>query len=1021
LTRITPTIIWLIASGLGLGALAHAQSPATQDSLFQGRFANPSLLPDQNDGAKPLRTIDGQMQLPIGDPAVDRARNPRAAASGFPAQSPMNGTTSLEPLPSGPGQATPTQRPLPSGPGQAPPTQRPRQGGTRSATPNTQPPARTPPAQPAQRVPTPPVPGEAEQQIQFDPSGLVTMHVNELDVRQLLELLSRRSGLNILVSPKVSGTITANFEGTTVDAVLKAVIKLANLVEKTEGPIHYLYTKGELDDDAEITKREKILTRVYKLNYVRSDELLTMIRPFLSEEVGRKRVSVTPSYRFGIGESATFVSGGAGAGGAGGGGASTSNTGGPTNQGAAGGGSTQGGYQPPTGANSNSDSDLLIIQDYESNLKIVDQIIERIDRRPFQVLIEAVIISVDLERTRQLGVNFGLVDNLGTALGTIGSGASLNNNVGFNPTQLLTTAGQIAGSATDPTGFTSGTTGGAKFGFVSNNVTGFIQALETIGSTKILASPRILVLNKQRAEIQLGTRLGFQTFSQNFTSTIQQVQFLNTGTLLRIRPFISEDGMVRMELHPERSSGTVTNNIPNQQTAELTTNVMVPDGATLVIGGLMEDEDDYSIQGLPGLARLPLLGYLFGFRAKSEGRRELVVLLTPHIWSADQVMTHGPGTIMGGHTLDGTKWAGPASADGTSPTQASAGLAAAGSQSAESVRPGAEPEVALAAGDATTGQTGAPLAASPRTAPAGTPAPPAEANTNGRSQDPPPPKRGFFRSFFERTARRFDPEKPAHPQPIAATPDPYQVCDPITRPPDPAAAAPDSPVIPASITKAETPPIQRDEMVSRASATASPAMSFSSGSARSGPRSAAVAGAVNGGDSTNVQSPPVQAAGGWVPAYSPRPASQGGWLPATQTRRPGGARTSPSNQATSRASNRSSDVSSSDLDGRSRRIPPSTSFDRDGRTTGVDPDLTASDSSGSTSHIATAPGRRTRPFHVVRPHETLRSIARDYLGDSRRADEIAELNQDRIAATGTLVPGQTLVLPADAASTRRSN
>ena len=255
------------------------------------------------------------------------------------------------------------------------------------------------------------------------------------------------------------------------------------------------------------------------------------------------------------------------------------------------------------------------------------------------MLIEAVIISVDLERARELGVNFALVDNLGTALGTIGSGTSLNNNVGFNPTQLLTTAGKIAGATTDPTGFASATNG-AKFGFVANNVTGFIQALETIGSTKILASPRILVLNKQRAEIQLGSRLGFQTFSQNFTSTIQQVQFLNTGTLLRIRPFISEDGMIRMEIHPERSSGTVTNNIPNQQTAELTTNVMVPDGATLVIGGLMEDEDDYSIQGLPGLSRMPALGYLFGFRQKNEGRRELVVLLTPHIWSPEVGMPH---------------------------------------------------------------------------------------------------------------------------------------------------------------------------------------------------------------------------------------------------------------------------------------------------------------------------------------------------------------------------------------------
>jgi type IV pilus secretin PilQ/predicted competence protein len=469
------------------------------------------------------------------------------------------------------------------------------------------------------------------------------MHVNELDIRQLLELLSRRSRMNILVSPKVTGVVTANFEGVTVDQVLRALIKLADLTEKQEGSIHYIYTKAELQDEAEFTKKERILTRVYKLNYVRSDELLGIIRPFLSADVGQRRLAVSPSYRFGISESATFVSGGGqamSAGGISGGGAGVAGPGGAP---PSGGGPTIAGFQPPTGGNSLSDFDHLIVQDYESNLKIVDQIIERIDVRPVQVLIEAVIVSVDLEHDRQLGVNFGVVDNLAEALGEIGSGTALNGNVGFTPAKLLTATGKIAQSAaaTDPTGFTSAAEG-IKFGFVANNVTGFVRALETIGSTKILASPRVLVLNKQRAEIQLGARLGFQTLSQNFTSTIQQVQFLNTGTLLRLRPFVSDDGMVRMEIHPERSSGVVTNNIPNQQTAELTTNVMVPDGATLVIGGLMEDQDEYQMQGLPLLSRLPALGYLFGVRQKSEGRRELVVLLTPHIWSPELAMAHGP-------------------------------------------------------------------------------------------------------------------------------------------------------------------------------------------------------------------------------------------------------------------------------------------------------------------------------------------------------------------------------------------
>jgi general secretion pathway protein D len=558
-------------------------------------------------------------------PDSDRQKGQAGAGSELP---------SAQPLPSSGTQATPGAGQSSAQPGQVapPPTPRPPAGP-----PGRNQPARAP--QPSGRPAT-----DAAQQIQFDTKGLVTMHTNELDVRQLLELLSRRSGMNILVSPRVTGTITANFEGVTVEKVLKAIIKLANLVDKEEGAIHYIYSQEEVRDEAEFTKKERILTKVYKLSYVRADEILGVIRPFLSRDVGRQRISVTPSYRFGISEAVTFTSGGAGAmGPLSGGGGSSSGSPGPGGAAPTGGGPTINGFQPPTGGNSISDFDHLIIQDYESNLKIIDQIIQRIDVRPIQVLIEAVIVSVDYEHDRELGVNLGLVDNLGLTMATIGSGTALNGNVGFTPTKLLTTSGTIAQpTVVDGNGFTSATNG-VKFGFVTNNVTGFIRALETIGNTKILASPRILVLNKQRAEIQLGTRLGFQTLSQNFTSTIQQVQFLNTGTLLRLRPFVSDDGMVRMEIHPERSSGTVTNNIPNQSTAELTTNVMVPDGATLVIGGLIEDEDDYTYQGLPGLSRWPALGFLTGVNQKTEGRRELVVLLTPHIWSPDPVMAHALG------------------------------------------------------------------------------------------------------------------------------------------------------------------------------------------------------------------------------------------------------------------------------------------------------------------------------------------------------------------------------------------
>ena len=90
------------------------------------------------------------------------------------------------------------------------------------------------------------------QQLQIDRDGLITMHVNELDVRVLLELLSRRSGANILVSPNVSGNITANFEKVTQDQLLSSVLKLANLEAKHEGTIQYIYTQEEMRAEQEV-------------------------------------------------------------------------------------------------------------------------------------------------------------------------------------------------------------------------------------------------------------------------------------------------------------------------------------------------------------------------------------------------------------------------------------------------------------------------------------------------------------------------------------------------------------------------------------------------------------------------------------------------------------------------------------------------------------------------------------------------------------------------------------------------
>jgi type II secretory pathway component GspD/PulD (secretin) len=123
------------------------------------------------------------------------------------------------------------------------------------------------------------------------------------------------------------------------------------------------------------------------------------------------------------------------------------------------------------------------------------------------------------------------------------------------------------------------------------------------------------------------------------TSTVENIQFLNVGTLLRIRPFVTPDGMIRMEVHPERSTGDVVDGIPRTRTNEITTNVMVPNGCTVVLAGLIEEEDVVSLDGVPGLSRLPYLGPFFRREKVTTRRKELVVTLTPRIVNPSTILT----------------------------------------------------------------------------------------------------------------------------------------------------------------------------------------------------------------------------------------------------------------------------------------------------------------------------------------------------------------------------------------------
>jgi len=152
-------------------------------------------------------------------------------------------------------------------------------------------------------------------------------------------------------------------------------------------------------------------------------------------------------------------------------------------------------------------------------------------------------------------------------------------------------------------------------------------------------------LNKQKAEILMGQRLGYISTSVTQNCCTQNVEFLDVGAQLRLRPYISSDGLIRLEVHPELSEGEVVVNggftLPRKTLTEVTTNVMCPDGCTVILGGLMRENLRSDTTQTPYLGSLPLLGPLFRTKTEKIERTEILVLLTPRIIYDGELQAEG--------------------------------------------------------------------------------------------------------------------------------------------------------------------------------------------------------------------------------------------------------------------------------------------------------------------------------------------------------------------------------------------
>jgi type IV pilus assembly protein PilQ len=410
-------------------------------------------------------------------------------------------------------------------------------------------------------------------------------------IRKALALLGSICDKNIVPSQAVDGQLAfRSLKDVTFEEAMNAILG-ENFIYEQQGNLVKVYTKDEYKKIKEDEGR--MVYKVFTLYYITADEASTLIKPVMS---AKAKVEKSAAAEKGV------TSGSAGDG------------------------------------DKMALNDTLVVYDYPEKIEKAGEILKALDKRPDQVLIEATILSAILTDDTKLGVDWNFLGGVGLT-GTSATSDLVSSTVIDRGTSATTPIGQVAagviGSPIETSGFATTGIGGIRIGATSENMAAFITALETITDVTIMANPKILAVNKQQGYVQIGKTLhyrGATTIGQSGVASQGEDKSLPTGTVLAFRPYIGNDGFIRMDISPKDSTATInTNGLPDETTAEVKSNIIVKDGQTVVIGGLFRDVVTAGKSQIPILGDLPLVGVLFRGTHDITERQEVMVLLTPHI------------------------------------------------------------------------------------------------------------------------------------------------------------------------------------------------------------------------------------------------------------------------------------------------------------------------------------------------------------------------------------------------------
>jgi general secretion pathway protein D len=276
------------------------------------------------------------------------------------------------------------------------------------------------------------------------------------------------------------------------------------------------------------------------------------------------------------------------------------------------------------------DNNTILTIATPAEYSVIEAALKKLDIPQRQVAIEVTIAEVTLTDQLQFGVEWVFK---GAAPSGRGSGGLFNRSTPFNP------AVPIAAGATNPIGLALAT----GFNYLINNLNfpGGVQAalhlLDTYGKTKVVSNPHLSALDNQKATIKVGNRIPIPantTVGGTINTITTTSQYIDTGVLLQVTPHINAGGLVTLEVDAEVSTpGTSTdpNLAPPINTRSVQSLLAVPTGQTMVMGGLITENNGNSSAGLPLIARIPVLGGLFGNQTLDNNRTELIFFITPRV------------------------------------------------------------------------------------------------------------------------------------------------------------------------------------------------------------------------------------------------------------------------------------------------------------------------------------------------------------------------------------------------------